>query len=162
MNRHLSDQEIAAAVAGQELAPERARHLEDCVVCRREVENLLELITRRREALEAGAPDWDDQHRRIMEQMSAPAAQVVALHRRHIWRPILAAAAALVAVVGIWFQMARHRPAITARTLPVEQILSDVDATLADESVPGFESLDSLLPAPDEMASMVHDTKTAS
>lgn len=162
MNRHLSDDEIAAAVAAEKLAPERARHLEDCVPCRREVDGFLELIAERRRVLEAEGPDFEEQRRRILEGLVHPAAPVVALHRRHIWRPILAAAAALVTVVGIWFQMTRHRPAAVVRPLPVEQILSDVDATLADRSVPGFESLDSMIPAPDEMASMIDDTKTAS
>ncbi len=162
MNRHLSDHEIAAAVAAEKLAPERARHLEDCVPCRREVDGLLELIAERRRALEAEAPDFEEQRRRILERLDRPAAPVVALRRRQIWRPVLAAAAALVAVVGIWFQMTRHRPAAVVRTLPVEQILSDVDATLADQSVPGFERLDTMIPAPDEMASLIDDTKTAS
>ncbi len=162
MNRHLSDEEITAVVAGLELGPERARHLGDCVACRRQAEELLELIGARREALEAEAPDWERQRRRILDQVAAPAAPVVTLHRRHIWRPVLAAAAALVAAVGIWYQTVHHRPAVSARALPVEQILSDVDATLADESVPGFESLDSLVPGPDEMALMVSNTNTAS
>jgi len=162
MNRHLSDEEIAGILANERLAPDREQHLERCVPCRREVEELLELIATRRDALEAGAPDWEIQHRRILDQITAPAAPVVALRRRHLWRPLLAAAAALVAAVGILLQTARHRPAVTAHAIPVEQILSEVDATLADESVPGFESLDSLIPAADEMASMVHDTKTAS
>ncbi|HHQ48392.1 MAG TPA: hypothetical protein ENK19_05850 [Acidobacteria bacterium] len=162
MNRHLSDEELAMTMAGEELAPDRARHLEGCLSCRRELEELVRLIGARREDMEAGAPDWEAQRQRIVEQVTAPAAAVVPLRRRPVWRPLLAAAAAVVAVVGIWVQLARHRPTTTVQAVPVEQVLSEVDATLADESVPGFESLDSLLPRADELASMVHDSKTAS
>lgn len=162
MNRHLSDEEIAAAVAGLELAAEPARHLESCVTCRREVEDFLELIANRRGAMEVETPDWSDQQRRIMEQIDVPAAPVVPLHRRRLWRPVLAAAASLAAAVGIWLQVAHHRPAASTRPVPVEQILSEVDATLADQSVPGFESLDSLMPSPEEMVSMAQNTTTAS
>jgi len=162
MNRHLSDQEIAAEVAGLELEADRARHLDGCVVCRRKVETFLKTVDARREVLQAEAPDWESQRRRIMEQVGAPAASVVVLRRRRLWRPLLAAAAALMAAVGIWLQTTDRRPAVSARNLPVEQILSDVDATLADESVPGFESLDSLIPSPDEMVSMVDERNTAS
>lgn len=59
-------------------------------------------------------------------------------------RPLFAAAAAVLVIVGlelIWSSTPTSDPAVELK-VPVEQILAEVDAILADESLPGFESID--------------------
>jgi len=155
MNRHVTDHELSEVVAGLEIDPRVEEHLASCVACRRRVEELVEILALRRAGLEAEAPDWEAQRRRILAQIESPQAVVVPLRRTRWWRPVLAAAAALVAAVGLWLGVARRQPAQVVRTLPVERILSEVDATLADNQVPGFEALDSIVPTNDEMETLI-------
>ena len=159
MTRHLTDEEFTAMVADLPVPGAARRHLEQCLGCRREVEALREAIDRRRGAALSGQPDWDRQHRRIMEALDAPPATVVPLRRRRIWRPLLAAAAGLVVAVGIWTTV-RHRPSgpgTGAGAVPVERILAEVDATLSDDSVPGFEALEGFVPAPEDLERLMSD-----
>jgi len=163
MNRHLNDEEITALVArlpGGEAARE---HLETCVSCRREVMALRELLDRRRSEVLGEEPDWESQHRRIMESLDVPAAPVVPIRSWHPWRPVLAAAAGLVVAAGIWLQV-QHRPPATppaGSSVPIEQILADVDATLSDSSVPGFEALEDFVPAPEDLESIVSNVSNS-
>ena len=56
---------------------------------------------------------------------------------------MLALAAILVAAIGLrmlWIPPPADRA--TNAELPVEQILADVDAVLADDSIPGFELIE--------------------
>ena len=102
-----------------------------------------DVIDARLEDLEAETPDWERQRQEIMLQLpSMPATQP---KRRHLWtRPLLAVAAVLVAAIGLralWMPAPVADPGVTTE-LPVEQILAEVDAMLADDSIPGFELID--------------------
>ena len=65
--------------------------------------------------------------------------------KRRLWtRPLLAVAAVLVAAIGLralWAPAPVVDPGVVSE-LPVEQILAEVDAMLADDSIPGLELLD--------------------
>jgi hypothetical protein len=143
MKIHLDEHEITAAVAGLELEAAATEHLGSCLSCRQQVSAMRDLTDARRQDLEADAPNWDQQRQEILLRLpSAPAGQ---LARRRVWtRPLLAVAAVLVAAIGL---RALWAPAPTAdpvgdTELPVEQILAEVDAMLADDSIPGFELID--------------------
>ena len=148
MSAHLSDHDLAAAVAGLGLDPERERHLADCLLCRRQVGEMAELVMARRVSLTDEAPDWDAQHSAILGRLEG--SPMVAIDRRRRWsRPLLAAAAVLL-VAGIGLQRMPGGGG-ESEEVPVEQILAEVDATLAGEAVPGFEGLDPIVPDMDEI-----------
>jgi bacterioferritin-associated ferredoxin len=155
MSRHLTEDEITAAAAGLATGAEVDEHLAVCVTCNRAVEEFRHLVAERRASLEAEMPDWGAQRRRILVQLSEPGAEVVPLHRGHWRRTLLAVAAVVLAAVGVWLQFGRQAPAPAKPAVPVEKILAEVDATLADDQVPGFEALSSMVPTADEMASMM-------
>lgn len=143
MTRHLEEHEITDAVAGIDLDRAVAEHLASCLACRQRLSAFLEAVDARREGLLAEAPDWERQRQEIMSRL--PPAQTERSGRRHRWkRPALAVAAVLVAAAGLrvlW----RPAPTVelgTTSDLPVEQILAEVDAVLADDSIPGFELID--------------------
>lgn len=142
MKSHLEEHEITAAVAGLELERAAGEHLGSCVSCRRQVSAMRNLIDARLEDLEAEVPDWERQRQEIMMQLPATA---IAPPRRRRWtRPLLAVAAVLVAAIGLrvlWAPGPAVEPGVVSE-LPVEQILAEVDAMLADESIPGLEVLD--------------------
>ncbi len=159
MTRHLSDEEMAVLMAGGP-GPEAARaHLESCMTCRRELEALSALVAAGRSAPAREEPDWESQRRRILAALTGPPAEVVPIRRSRTWRGPLAAAAVLALAAGLWLGI-HHRespaPEATA-TLSVEQVLADVEATLSDTSVPGFEPLEGLVPDPDELEGLVSD-----
>jgi hypothetical protein len=142
MTHHLDDREMAKALAGEALDPPLTEHLESCVSCRREVERLSGLVADRRQQQEAQAPDWDRQRDGIMARL--PSSQS-AQRRRPVWlRPLMAAAAALVVAAGLriaWMPSAPVEVPLQS-DLEVEEILAEVDEVLADDSLPGFESID--------------------
>jgi len=142
MKSHLEEHEITAAVAGLELEAAAEEHLGSCVSCRRQVFAMREVIDARLEDLEAEAPDWERQRQEIMLQLPATP---MARPKRRLWtRPLLAVAAVLVAAIGLralWEPAPVVDPGVVSE-LPVEQILAEVDAMLADDSIPGFELLD--------------------
>ena len=143
MKTHLEENEFTAVVAGLELEAAAEEHLGSCVSCRRQVSAMRDVIDARRGDLEAEAPDWVRQRREIMSQL--PPAPAVRPVRRSPWtRPLLAIAAVLVAAVGLralWTPAPTADPGVISE-LPVEQILAEVDAMLADDSIPGFELID--------------------
>ena len=143
MKTHLEENELTAVVAGLELEAAAEEHLGSCVSCRRQVSAMRDVIDARRGDLEAEAPDWVRQRREIMSQL--PPAPAVRPMRRSPWtRPLLAIAAVLVAAVGLralWTPAPMADPGVVSE-LPVEQILAEVDAMLADDSIPGFELID--------------------
>jgi hypothetical protein len=143
MNRHLDDHEIATAVAGLELAGEAARHLADCLSCRRQVAAMEELIGQRRDELVADEPDWQRQQERVLARLPA-AAPVVPLRSRRWLRPALSVAAALLVALAVGLLMPSEDPPQQAELedIEVEEILAEVDAILADESIPGFEVIE--------------------
>ena len=143
MKTHLEEHEITAAVAGFDLEAAAEEHLGSCVSCRQQVSATRDLIDARRENLEAGAPDWERQRQEIMLQL--PSAPTVRPLRRRVWtRPLLAVAAVLVAAIGLralWAPAPVVDPGVVSE-VPVEQILAEVDAMVADDSIPGFELID--------------------
>ena len=144
MTRHLNDHEMTQAVAGLELEPAAAEHLASCVSCRLEISKTLEVIEARRRSLEGEAPDWELQRRQIVDHLAA--APVTRHGRRRWWtRPLLAAAAVLAAAIGLRALLWNpHPPSETVQRaeVPVEEILAEVDAVLADDSIPGLEVID--------------------
>ena len=142
MNTHLTDDDFAAVVAGLEASSKAAEHLSSCVSCRQEVAELQRLVADRLRGMEAEAPDWQSQRQEVMARLADRST-----HRRapaHRWlRPLLAVAAAVVVAVGLVLLMP-HGTATSPppEDLDVEQILAEVDAVLADDSLPGFEPID--------------------
>ena len=143
MKTHLEEHEITAAVAGLELEATAEEHLGSCVSCRQQVSAMRAVIDARRRDLEDEAPDWERQRQEIILRL--PLAPTTQLKRRRVWtRPLLAIAAVLVAAIGLkalWAPAPTVDPGVVSE-LPVEQILAEVDAMLADDSIPGFELID--------------------
>ena len=143
MKTHLDENEISAAVAGLDLEVAAEEHLASCLTCRQQVSSMWELIDARRQALESEVPDWDRQRQEVLLRL--PSASSTESSRRRLWiRPLLAVAAVLVAAIGLRTLWTPAPPAdITAGAdLQVEQILAEVDAVLADDSIPGFEVIE--------------------
>jgi anti-sigma factor RsiW len=143
MNMHLEEHEITSAVAGLELELAADEHLAACLSCRQRVASMRELIDAQRLRLEAEAPDWERQRQEVLLRL--PSALTAGPGRRRWWtRPLLAVAAVLVAAIGLralWMPLPPSDP-VAGSELPVEQILAEVDAMLADDSIPGFELID--------------------
>lgn len=147
MSGHLRDHEVSAAVAGLELGAAAQQHLAGCLSCRRLVAEMTELIEVRRRVVEAEAPDWEAQRAAIMGRLGGSAAD--SPRRRRWLRPLLAAAAVLLAA-GIGLHRLPPGGGEPAE-IPLESILAEVDATLAADTVPGFEGLDPIVPDMDEI-----------
>ena len=143
MSMHLEEHEITSAVAGLELEPAAWEHLAACLSCRQRVASMRELIDVQRQRFEAEAPDWVRQRQEVLSRL--PSALAAGPERRRWWsRPLLAVAAVLVAAIGLkvlWTPPSPNDP-MAGLELPVEQILAEVDAMLADDSIPGFELID--------------------
>jgi predicted anti-sigma-YlaC factor YlaD len=143
MKTHLEEHEITTAVAGLDLEVATEEHLGSCVSCRRQVSEMQDVFEARRESLAAEAPDWERQRQEIMLRL--PSTPMARSRRRRVWTgPLLAVAAVLVAAIGLralWTPAPVTDPGFTAE-MPVEQILAEVDAMLADDSIPGFEVID--------------------
>jgi len=141
MKIHLDEYEITTAVSGLALDPAAEEHLASCLSCRQQVSSMRELIDVRRQGLEAEVPDWDQQRQEILLRL--PLASTAGEGHRRWVRPLLALAAILVAAIGLrmlWIPPPADRA--TNAELPVEQILAEVDAVLADDSIPGFELIE--------------------
>ena len=94
--------------------------------------------------LEAEAPDWDAPTARDHVAVAAGADGRGRCGGSPWTRPLLAIAAVLVAAVGLralWTPAPTADPGVISE-LPVEQILAEVEAMLADDSIPGFELID--------------------
>jgi hypothetical protein len=152
MNRHLEDDQIAAAVAGLDLEPDAQSHLGSCLSCRQQVEEMKGLIDSRRQELLSGEPDWEQQREEIL--MRLPGVTEAAPSKKWRWmRPLLAAAAVLLTVIGLrvlWVPGTSVEPQV-ADDIDVENILAEVDAVLADDYLPGFESIDPGVNDPESM-----------
>jgi hypothetical protein len=150
--RHLEDDQIAAAVAGLDLEPDARSHLASCLSCRQQVEEMNALIDSRRQELLSGEPDWEQQREEIL--MRLPGVTEAAPSKKWRWmRPVLAAAAVLLMVIGVrtlWVpEIPGERP--VGDEIAVEEILAEVDAVLADDYLPGFESIDPGVSDPESM-----------
>ena len=143
MSMHLDEYEITSAVAGLELEAVAEEHLAVCLSCRQRVASMRELIDAQRQRLEAEAPDWERQRQEVLLRL--PSALIAGPEQRRWWtRPLLAVAAVLLAAIGLrtlWTPSPPSDP-MASSELPVEQILAEVDAMLADDSIPGFELID--------------------
>jgi anti-sigma factor RsiW len=151
MNTHLDDHDVTSAVAGLDLDPEAREHLARCAACRQQVASMRDLVDERARLLRAEAPDWKRQQEQVLRRLTPPGrAPTVHAHRL---RPLLAAAAAVVLAVTLTLLWTpRQRPSTAAAPeLPVEEILAQVDATLADDSLPGFEAIDPGLDDPADL-----------
>lgn len=140
--KHLDDEQTATAVAGLELDRDGRDHLSSCVDCRRKVEAMRDLIEARRLLMEGDEPDWSAQRDAVLMRLRSEPTRSGA-RRRSWWRPAMAAAAALavVAVVGLIGPRSTEI-ASNGQELPVAEILAEMDALLADDSIPGFEIID--------------------
>ncbi len=146
MSRHLDDEQISAVLIG--VADEATReHLAGCLGCRRRVEPFAALLGERRRRLLDGAPRWEEQRRQVLDRVVG--GEVVPLKRRPLRVLAVAAAAAVIALGLALVQLGGGRTGGTE--LPVEQILAEVDATLASDSLPGFERLEVMVPDADEL-----------
>jgi len=142
MNTHLTDEDFTTVVAGQGFSSQAAEHLSSCVSCRQEVNELQRLIAARRQGMGAGAPEWQQQRGEVMARLTDRPLPLRAPARGRL-RPLLAAAAVLMVAVGVGLLMSpRATTPPSMEDLAIEQILAEVDAVLADDSLPGFESID--------------------
>jgi len=77
--------------------------------------------------------------------LQLPSTPTTRSFRHRQWaRPLLAIAAVLVVAIGLralWTPTPVADPGVVSE-LPVEQILAEVDAMLADDSIPGLELID--------------------
>jgi len=152
MNSHLDEQHVTAAVAGLDLEPGTEEHLATCLSCRQQVAAFKDLIDARGEQMAAEMPDWDRQRAEILLRLPADPEGRSVKNRRWL-RPFLAAAAAVIVIVGLellWSPAPTGDPVVELE-VPIEQILADVDAVLSDDSLPGFESID---PGVDDLESI--------
>lgn len=164
MSQHLEESVITAAVAGLELDPGAREHLETCVHCRSRAAAMRRLIESRRGQMLIREPDWQAQRAAILGRLhsSAPrparqAEGLVSIRAQRRWlRPLLAAAAVLMAATGLLVVNQPWQPVTSQAEVPVEQILAEVDAMLASETLPGFEALDSIVPNIEEIEAHYH------
>ena len=139
MNRHLNDQEMAAAVAGMDLDAEATKHIASCLACHASVMEMRDLLASRRAQLSSPEPDWQAQRERILDRLDHFGA--VRTVRPHRWRAaLLAAAATVLLAIGIASLVPPPDQVVHvgAEDLQVEQVLAEVDALLADDSIPGL------------------------
>jgi len=144
MNNHLDDWELSAALASVTLDQQTRDHLGSCIVCRRRLEAFRDTVGEHRRDLAAVAPDLQKQKEAILARLTT-AEIATPMKRRARWvRPLLAAAAtALLVIAGGLLQHGSDPTVIpTPRPdLPIEEILAQTEALLADDSIPGFEVL---------------------
>jgi hypothetical protein len=128
-NLHLNDDELNLAVLGEDLPPDAAAHLADCLVCRRRRDAFLALT----EAARGADPDEATRARLREGALAAWGAPA----RRH-WMGWLAAAAAVLVLSLLPLRLNRTAPAVNADTvmLEVNQVLErDPLSALASEEV---------------------------
>lgn len=140
MSTHLTEHEITAAVVGGELTPAARAHLRGCLPCRQRVRSFTALVDERRREVASEEPDWEAQRRGVMAAL--PTAPMVVRPRSARWlRPLLAAAAVVLVAVAVG-QLVGTDPGVAPDEIPVEQILAEADALLADYEIPGFDVVD--------------------
>jgi hypothetical protein len=127
MKMHLGEDQITAAVAGLDLEPDMQRHLDSCLSCRRQVTEMKGVIDARRQELLSGEPDWEHQREQILTRLPG-VAEAVPSRKRRWMRPLLAAAAVLLMVIGIrvlWVPGTPVAPLVEGE-IAVEEILAEV------------------------------------
>jgi predicted anti-sigma-YlaC factor YlaD len=140
--RHLSDDELDLALAGEPSSADAAGHLASCVACRRRRDAFLAAVDG------AGGEDPSESTRaRVRER--AIAAWGAARPRRRWARWAAAAAAVLVLAL---LPLLRGRVGPTSRLNP-DAVLADVDRVLAQDplsAVAPEDVVNTVVPAPDE------------
>jgi hypothetical protein len=155
MTTHLDDNDLSRAMAQLPLEAAAADHLAQCLICRRRVEAFGEQLDGLRRARLGDEPDWEAQRLAVLERLP-PGATVVALAPRRRVR-LLAAAALILAALGLGaLQLSRRQPQPTA-PVPVERILAEVNATLDGPVYPGFEALEPIVPDADELQAVINN-----
>lgn len=126
MNRHLTNDEISAIVAGSPAA-ETISHLESCVSCRSEVERLEQVLGHFRGAVR----DWSagEYH-----------SQAVIHPSGHLWPSL--AYACIVALILIVTVIGYRRPSRPNNSFESDtQLLKQVNADVARSAPQGMETL---------------------
>ncbi len=137
--RHLRDDELDLALAGETLPAEVAEHLDSCLVCRRRRDGFLAAVNEARGA----APD-EATRRRVREGALAAGGGP---KRRHHWVRWAAAAAAVV-VLSLVPLLRSHT--VTPK-LNTDAVLVEVDAVLAQDPLSAVAPeavVDAVAPAP--------------
>ncbi len=149
MTTHLDEKNLTRAMAGLPLAAAAAAHLAECLACRRRVERFGEQLHELRRARLGEEPDWEAQGLAVLERLPLGAPVIAMAPHRRV--RLLAAAAMILAALGLGaLQLARRTPEPVA-PVPVERILAEVDATLNGPIYPGFEALEPIVPDADEL-----------
>lgn len=141
MTTHLTDLEIAAAIAGEKLDPRAAEHWAECVSCRQQARDLERLLEARRAQLADGAPDWQAQRDAVLARLAPRPVELGARRARPWLRPALALAATVLITVGLGLLWPDPAPTATGE-LPVADILAEAEALLASDEIPGFAVID--------------------
>jgi len=148
--QHLTELELVEAVAGRTGDPRVGEHLASCLACHTEVADLQQLISQRQHQLDTLAPSWELQRQQILERLPTSSTA----RPTHRWlRPVLAIAAALALSLGlaVLYQHSAGAPRQPTQEEQLETILAEVDALLVQDSIPGFESLEEIVPSTDEL-----------
>lgn len=138
MSEHLTDEQMAAAVAELPLEEAPRQHLAGCVSCKGQLAEMRRLIQERRLDMVADAPNWETQREEILGRLGETARSKT---RRRWMRPVLAAAAVVAMAVGV---AVLQRPSGVGPEpeIAIEEILAEADELLGDDSIPGFELID--------------------
>jgi len=144
MTKHLDDRQLSAALASAALDHNARDHLGSCLACRRRLEIFRDTVAARRRGMMATAPDFEEQKQSILTRVALPAAAPAGLRKRWV-RSLLAAAATALLVAGaglLYHHTSQTTLNLPRPDLPIEDILAETEALLADDSIPGFDILD--------------------
>ena len=122
MRGHLTDDEMAKALAGGGLGDEARGHLAGCLACRAELADLEAVVAAERRAAAAAEPDWEAMAARVMERLEG------ASRPRSRWRrAALAVAAAMLIAIAVGVLRVDRAPAPPATEPSVEDILAEME-----------------------------------
>jgi hypothetical protein len=158
MTHHLDDSELSAILASAISDRKINDHLGSCVVCRRRLETFRNTVGEHRRALMEKAPDWEGQKQAILARLDTAAPAIAERRQRRWLRPVLAAAATVICVLGAGLLQQRTDSTLLATPrpdLPIEEILAQTEALLADDTIPGLDMFDSVSEA--EIDSLLAD-----
>lgn len=141
MTTHLDDWQLSAFLASAELDRTMSEHLGSCMVCRRRLETFRQAVGEHRLALAEEAPDWQEQKQAILVRLDTTNRSASGRRPRRWLRPVLAAAATVVCVLGAALLQKTGDSTLVATPrpeLPIEEIFAQTEALLADDTIPGF------------------------
>ncbi len=142
MTTHLDDWQLSAIAASAELDHTMSEHLGSCLVCRRRLVAFQEAVEEHRRALTETAPDWTEQKQAILNRLDTMIRPASVERQRRWLRPVLAAAATVICVLGAGLLRKPNDSTLIATPrpeLPIEEILAQTEALLADDIIPGFD-----------------------